>query len=117
MPNTITASQSYYQKQLAMDAKFVEKVQQHIINYALTVMSEALNTTHHATRLTLARSILGGNSDQFARIISMVVVNHANVNASISIIDGNVISSVTDGLLLAAIGAQWNVYAGIESGV
>lgn len=116
MPNSITASPTYYGHQLSNDDRFIQKVQQVIVNYALVVMAEALNVANHSVRVTLAKSILGGNSLNHARIIAPIVVNHANLSSTITIIDGVVNNTANDAQLLAAITAQWNMYAGIESG-
>lgn len=117
MPNTVTASPTYYAEQLSKDVRFILKVQQVIMSYSLTVMAEALNTPNHAERLALAKSILNGNSSHYAAIIALVVVHHANLNALITITDGHVNTGATDGQLLAAITGQWNIYSGVPSGV
>ena len=117
MPNSITATPSYYQDQLSRDERFRRRVQQHLMNHALTIMAEPLNTPNHTQRLILAKSIVSDGTESFATRVAFVIVNHANINTTITIADGNITTSVTDVNLLAAISSMWNVLSGIESGV
>lgn len=116
MPNTITATPSYFQDQLSRDIYFRKRLQQHLMRQALVVMAEPVATPNHAERLTLAKNVVADGAESFVNRMSFVLVNHANLNNSVSIVDGVVATAVTDANLLAAVADMWNTLSGVPSG-
>lgn len=117
MPNSITATPSYYQDQLSRDERFRRRIQQHLMNQALVVMAEALNVPNHTERIAYAKLIVADGAESFASRAAFVIVNHASINTTINIADGNITTSITDVNLLAAINSMWNTLAGVPSGI
>lgn len=115
MPNVVTATISYYQEQLARDERFIRRLQNRMMNYAIVVMGEALTTANHDKRVAFAQSVRQ-SPEHSARLAAFIMVTGAGFNNSFTINDGVPSTTLDDTQLLTQVTNMWDTLSGVETG-
>jgi hypothetical protein len=115
MPNTITATEGFYQDQLSRSVSFLTRLKQQLVTVATSVKAEAQATPFHQARTNFANLVLGDPVGYAARC-APVIVSLANLVGTVSIVDGEASTGVTDAALLSQVTSSWNLLAGVDTG-
>lgn len=89
------------QRSTTLDPAFTSRVAQAVVTTAVSVASEATDTTNYANRRLLASRMLLQLNDDFARKWAAAVVA-----------DGTTDATAADSALTARVAALWNAFAG-----
>lgn len=110
MPND-----AFSQQALAVDKRFILRIQNALCATAWQVLNEATSVTGHTQRATYARQVLGSPATFAAQLaLSMVTrPNVMNFATSYDFAQGAVVSACGDADLLSQINTDWNGLAGV----
>lgn len=106
------------QMQLASSQVFITRIQYSLVQQAIVVKAEALNTICHAQRSAFASQVLA-SSRQAAADNAAAIVGGANVVAATIIPNADqakVDSTVTDASIFSQLSAQWNALSKCDTG-
>lgn len=115
MPNTISATEGYYQSQLSQSLSFLSRLKIQMIQVALNVKAEALSVTKHDVRSNYASLVLN-NTDSCTKNAAPILVAMPNLLGKTTIIDGNAVTSATDNEIFSQVSASWTILAGGDTG-
>lgn len=115
MANTISASEGYFQSQLANSIVFIATLKAQMIKVALVIKAEALNTSQHMTRSNYASAVIN-NPDEYARRAATTIVGTGNLLNKVTITDGNAVTTATDAEIFSQVSSSWTNLAGGDTG-
>lgn len=115
MPNTISASEGYFQSLLSNSSGFIATLKAQMIKVALVVKAEALSISQHAIRSNYASAVIN-NPDEYARRAAVTIVGTGNLLNTVNIIDGIATSSASDAAIFSQVSSSWTILAGGDTG-
>lgn len=115
MANTVSASEGYFQKQLANSLVFIATLRAQMIKVALVVKAEALSTPQHSIRSSYASSVIN-SPDEYTNRAAATIVGTGNLLNTVTITDGVATTSATDASIFSQVSASWTILAGGDTG-
>lgn len=116
MPNVISASEGYFQGQLASSPGFLTTLKAQLIKVALVVKAEPLNIPQHIIRSQYASAVMN-SPDEYARRAAITIVGTGNLLNKTTIVDGVAQTSATDAEIFSQISTTWTLLAGGDTGI
>src|SRR5437868_5907571 len=106
---------AFTQQALAVDKKFILRVQNALCAVAWQILNEATTVAGHTQRASYARQVLGSPAT-FASQLALSLVTRPNVMnfvTSYDFVQGAVVSTTTDADLQSQISTDWNGLSGV----
>lgn len=109
--------QSIIQMKLRRTEGFLDRLQYFLVQIAIGVLAEVLNTPHHAERAAYAKTVINASSGA-AQSASVVVVGGVNIiaNTTYDQPTDTVANTTSDAAFLSQVSSLWNVLSGVETG-
>lgn len=99
---------------LAIDSNFQQVVKVAMVTVALSIMTEASNTTAHAQRVALAEGVLQ-NPNSYINSFALAVACNPAIPATFSTQLGQFTTTATDSDIQFTVNSDFNALAGISS--
>lgn len=115
MANSISATEGYYQAQLAISLSFLSRLKVQMITVAMNVKAEALSTAQHSLRSNYATLVLN-NTDSCTKNAAPLLAVLPNLLAKTTVVDGVATTSATDAEIFSQVTSSWTILAGGDTG-